>query len=50
MQKIYDAIGLPPMLCVFAIVALFVGALGIVRLVVTEHGTSAGNGPITALK
>jgi hypothetical protein len=50
MQKIYDAIGLPPMLCVFAIVGLFVGPLGIVRLVVTEHGTSAGDGPVTALK
>jgi len=50
MQKVCDAIGLPPMLCVFAIVGLFVGALGIVQLVVTEHGTSAGDGPVTALK
>jgi hypothetical protein len=50
MQKICDAIGLPPLLCVFAIVGLFVGAVGIVRLVETEHGILAGNGPVAALK
>jgi len=50
MQKVYDAIGLPPMLCVLAIVGLFVGAVGIVRLMVAEHGTVAGDAPITVLK
>jgi hypothetical protein len=50
MQKIYDAIGLPPMLCVFAIMGLLVGALGITRLVVTEYGILTGNRPVTVLK
>ena len=50
MQKICDAVGLPPILCVFAMVGLLLGTLGIIQLAVTEHGTSAGDGPATALK
>jgi hypothetical protein len=50
MHKVSDAIGLPPMLCVLALIGLLVGALGIVRLVVAEYGTTAGNGPTSELK
>jgi hypothetical protein len=50
MQKVFDALGLPPVLCVLAVVGLLVGALGIVRLVVAENGVTAGSGPITELK
>ena len=50
MHKVSDAIGLPPMLCVLALLGLLVGALGVVRLVVAEYGIRTGNGPTTELK
>jgi hypothetical protein len=50
MQKICDAIGLPPMLCMFAILGLSVGTLGVARMVMTNYGVSTENGPVTALK
>ena len=37
MQKLCDVVGLPPILCIFAMLALVVGVLGVARVITSER-------------